>query len=65
MSLSMLRVKHEAVKTNFYSSRLDPTESLIQLAAVESSKTHLEVLDLESSCPRKLLCPRLEDRIIF
>ena len=65
MSLSMLRVKHEAVKTNFYSFRLDPTESLIQLAAVESSKTHFEVLGLEASSARKLPCPRLEDSTIF
>ena len=39
---------------------------------VESSKTHFEVLGLEGqvlglqvSCPRKLVCPRLEDSSIF
>ena len=32
---------------------------------MESSRTHFEVLGLEASSPRKLLCPRLEDSTTF
>ena len=35
------------------------------LASRTSSRTHFEVFGLEALGPRKLICPRLEDSIIF
>ena len=40
---------------------------LMSLAAMESSRTHFDILGLglEASSRRKLTCPRLEDSTIF
>ena len=53
------RVYRFSSRRSIYSTTVESSRTYL------TSRTHFEVLDLETSSPRQLPCPRLEDSTIF